>query len=77
MSSSAAVAKPVQPEGAGILIPASKVHQATKTELLNVLATDKSFAVEGGRVPKLVGILATEKEDARNYAEVSIGASIN
>ncbi|KAJ9105778.1 hypothetical protein QFC20_004265 [Naganishia adeliensis] len=69
MSSSAAVAKPVQPEGAGILIPASKVHQATKTELLNVLATDKSFAVEGGRVPKLVGILATEKEDARNYAE--------
>ncbi|KAJ9093180.1 hypothetical protein QFC21_006497 [Naganishia friedmannii] len=72
MSAAAAVvapAKPAQPEGAGILIPASKVHQATKTELLGVLASDPSFQREGGRVPRLVGILATEKEDARSYAD--------
>ncbi|KAJ9105593.1 hypothetical protein QFC19_003575 [Naganishia cerealis] len=62
-------AKPIQPEGAGILIPASKVHQATKTELLGVLASDPSFSGETGKIPKLVGILATEKEDARSYAE--------
>ncbi|KAI5449847.1 Methylenetetrahydrofolate dehydrogenase [NAD(+)] [Naganishia albida] len=71
MSTATASTKPAQPEGAGILIPASKVHQATKTELLNILSADKSFSAheEGGRVPKLVGVLATEKEDARNYAE--------
>ncbi|KAJ9111017.1 hypothetical protein QFC22_006613 [Naganishia vaughanmartiniae] len=68
-TATAAPAKPAQPEGAGILIPASKVHQATKTELLGVLASDPSFKREGGRVPRLVGILATEKEDARSYAE--------
>lgn len=62
----------VQPEGAGILIPASKVHQATKAELLGWLEREDGFKREkGGRVPRLVGVLATEKEDARSYAEVS------
>ncbi|GHJ89121.1 hypothetical protein NliqN6_5523 [Naganishia liquefaciens] len=60
----------VQPEGAGIMIPASKVHQATKAELLAWLDREDGFKREkGGRVPRLVGVLATEKEDARNYAE--------
>lgn len=73
-SAAADVKKPavVQPEGAGILIPASKVHQATKAELLGWLEREDGFRKErGGRVPRLVGVLATEKEDARSYAEVS------
>lgn len=51
----------------GILITAGKVHVPFKTELLGTLGSDK-FAK---RAPHLVGILATKKEDARTYAEVS------
>ena len=77
--------KPPTP-GQGILVPASKVHTAVKTELLNTLSqpeftegdsnsgSNSASGAEGkgkGRVPKLVGILATDKEDAASYAEVS------
>lgn len=65
----AAVKKPSTP-GQGILVPASKVHTAVKGELLNTLALPE-FTEGTGRVPRLVGILATDKEDAANYAEVS------
>lgn len=51
----------------GIQITAGKVHVPFKSELLGVLGSDK-FAK---RAPHLVGILATKKEDARTYAEVS------
>lgn len=71
--------KPPTP-GQGILVPASKVHTSVKTELLNTLSQAEFSEAERsegeregqrGRVPKLVGILATDKEDAANYAEVS------
>lgn len=52
----------------GIQITAGKVHVPFKTELLNTLGSER-FAK---RAPHLVGILATKKEDARTYAEVSI-----
>lgn len=69
--------KPPTP-GQGILVPASKVHTSVKTELLNTLSQAEFSEAERsegeregqrGRVPKLVGILATDKEDAANYAE--------
>jgi 5,10-methylene-tetrahydrofolate dehydrogenase/methenyl tetrahydrofolate cyclohydrolase len=50
----------------GVQITASKVHVPFKTELINEIASPR-FA---GRAPHLVGILATDKEDARTYAEV-------
>lgn len=50
----------------GVQITASKVHVPFKTELINEIASER-FA---GRAPHLVGILATDKEDARTYAEV-------
>jgi hypothetical protein len=34
------------------------------------------FSENTGRIPKLVGILATDKEDAANYAEVSTGSGL-
>jgi hypothetical protein len=61
--------------GQGILVPASKVHTATKTELLQTLSLPE-FNDGEGRVPKLVGILATGKEDAENYAEVGFELGI-
>lgn len=51
----------------GILVTASKVHVPFKAELLQAI-NDPRFQ---GRAPHLVGILATKKEDARSYAEVS------
>jgi methylenetetrahydrofolate dehydrogenase (NAD+) len=51
----------------GLLVTASKVHVPFKTELLSAMAEPR-FAK---RPPHLVGILATSKEDARTYAEVS------
>lgn len=52
---------------AGVLVTASKVVVPFKAELLESLKSER-FAK---RPPHLVGILATKKEDARNYAEVS------
>ncbi len=62
-------------EGLGLLVPASKIHTSFKTELLNTLAspeftTGQKFEGREGREPKLVGILATKKEDAKFYSEV-------
>lgn len=54
----------------GIQITASKVHVPFKTELINTISSPR-FAE---RAPHLVGILATDKEDARTYAEVSDGS---
>ena len=54
------------PAPQGVQITASKVHVPFKTELLNEISSPR-FA---GRAPHLVGILATDKEDARTYAEV-------
>lgn len=51
----------------GVLITAGKVHVPFKSELLAVLGSEKFTK----RAPHLVGILATKKEDARTYAEVS------
>jgi methylenetetrahydrofolate dehydrogenase (NAD+) len=51
----------------GVQITAGKVHGPFKTELLGALGSER-FAK---RAPHLVGILATKKEDARTYAEVS------
>jgi hypothetical protein len=51
----------------GILVTAGKVHTPFKTELLNTIGGERFAA----RPPHLVGILATKKEDARTYAEVS------
>jgi len=51
----------------GILVTAGKVHTPFKTELLATIAGERFAA----RPPHLVGILATKKEDARTYAEVS------
>lgn len=51
----------------GILVTASKVHVPFKAELLQAI-NDPRFQK---RAPHLVGILATKKEDARSYAEVS------
>lgn len=58
-------------EGNGILITASKIHTAHKTELLNTIAQAEFDPAKGGRAPTLVGILATKKEDAKAYSEVS------
>lgn len=71
---SAPTKKPPTP-GQGILVPASKVHTSVKTELLNTLS-QAEFSENTGRIPKLVGILATDKEDAANYAEVSTGSGL-
>jgi methylenetetrahydrofolate dehydrogenase (NAD+) len=51
----------------GVQITASKVHVPFKTELINAISSER-FAQ---RPPHLVGILATDKEDAKTYAEVS------
>ena len=51
----------------GLQVTAGKVHVPFKTELLSTLSSPR-FA---SRPPHLVGILATLKEDARMYAEVS------
>jgi methylenetetrahydrofolate dehydrogenase (NAD+) len=51
----------------GLQITAGKVNIPFKTELLSALSEER-FAK---RAPHLVGILATKKEDARTYAEVS------
>jgi len=48
-------------------VTAGKVHTPFKTELLNTIGGERFAA----RPPHLVGILATKKEDARTYAEVS------
>lgn len=56
----------------GLLVTAGKVHTPFKTELLNTIASEK-FAK---RPPQLVGILATKKEDAKFYAEVSSESSM-
>lgn len=53
----------------GLLVTAGKVHVPFKTELLNALAEPRF----SNRPPHLVGILATDKEDARTYAEVITG----
>jgi len=53
----------------GMLVTASKVHVPFKAELLSAIAEPRFQK----RAPHLVGILATKKEDARNYAEVSRG----
>lgn len=50
----------------GMLVTATKVSVPFKTELLEAIKAPR-FAQ---RAPHLVGILATKKEDARNYAEV-------
>lgn len=52
----------------GILVTATKVVVPFKTELINTIATPRFEK----RAPHLVGILATKKEDARFYAEVSV-----
>jgi hypothetical protein len=78
MSSSTAAAAATaaaSKEGHGVLVPASKIHTSFKTELLNTLASPEFTSGQvkdskPGREPKLVGILATKKEDARAYAEV-------
>jgi methylenetetrahydrofolate dehydrogenase (NAD+) len=49
----------------GVLVTATKVSVPFKTELLEAIKAPR-FAQ---RAPHLVGILATKKEDARNYAE--------
>jgi len=49
----------------GLLVTAGKVHFPFKSELLTTL-TSTRFE----RAPHLVGLLATQKEDARTYAEV-------
>jgi hypothetical protein len=51
------------------------VHTSVKTELLNTLSQPE-FSENTGRIPKLVGILATDKEDAASYAEVSFGFGV-
>ena len=56
----------------GLLVTAGKVHTPFKTELLNALSSSRFNA----RPPTLVGILATKKEDARTYAEVSISLTL-
>lgn len=71
-ASNAAPAKPASQPGQGILVPASKVHTSIKSELLSTLDSAEFNPTQGGRVPKLVGILATDKEDAESYAEVSL-----
>ena len=53
----------------GLLVTAGKVHVPFKSELLSAMSTER-FAK---RPPHLVGLLATKKEDARTYAEVSLG----
>ena len=50
----------------GLLVTAGTVHLPFKSELLTTLSLPRF-----SRVPHLVGILATKKEDARTYAEVS------
>lgn len=52
----------------GLLITASKVHVPFKTELLSTMASERFV----DKPPHLVGILATKKDDARTYAEVSV-----
>jgi methylenetetrahydrofolate dehydrogenase (NAD+) len=74
-SSSSTAAAAASKEGHGVLVPASKIHTSFKTELLNTLASPEFTSGQvkdgkPGREPKLVGILATKKEDARAYAEV-------
>jgi methylenetetrahydrofolate dehydrogenase (NAD+) len=61
----AAVAQSAAPQG--VLVTASKVHVPFKAELLATIAEPRFQA----RPPHLVGILATKKEDARSYADVS------
>lgn len=61
-------------DGLGLLVPASKIHTSYKTELLNTLAspeftTGQQVDGRAGREPKLVGILATKKDDAKFYSE--------
>lgn len=56
----------------GVLVTASKVVVPFKTELLESLKSER-FAK---RPPHLVGILATKKDDARSYAEVSFQSRI-
>lgn len=51
----------------GILVTASKVHVPFKAELIQAISNERFQK----RAPHLVGILATKKEDARSYAEVS------
>ncbi len=63
---------PANKDNQGVLVPSSKIHTATKTELLQTLAAPEFDAARGGREPKLVGVLATKKEDARAYAEVGV-----
>ena len=60
------------PNPQGLLVTAGKVHVPFKTELLNSISSER-FAK---RPPHLVGILATKKEDARTYAEVSFRSYI-
>ncbi|CAD6567646.1 MAG: hypothetical protein TREMPRED_003801 [Tremellales sp. Tagirdzhanova-0007] len=48
----------------GLLVTAGTVHLPFKSELLTTLSLPRF-----SRVPHLVGILATKKEDARTYAE--------
>jgi methylenetetrahydrofolate dehydrogenase (NAD+) len=50
-----------------MLVTASKVHVPFKAELLAAIGQPRFQK----RAPHLVGILATKKEDARSYAEVS------
>lgn len=77
-----ATAKPLatsNKDGLGLLVPASKIHTSYKTELLNTLASPEFTTgqqVDGrpGREPKLVGILATNKDDAKFYSEVGSDA---
>lgn len=57
-------------EGNGILISASKIHTAFKTELLQTIASPE-FDPKQGKAPTLVGILATKKDDAKAYSDVS------
>lgn len=55
----------------GMLVTATKVAVPFKAELLDAIKAPR-FA---NRAPHLVGILATKKEDARNYAEVCFSSS--
>ncbi|WWD06644.1 hypothetical protein V865_004737 [Kwoniella europaea PYCC6329] len=53
------------PAPQGLLVTAGKVHTPFKTELLSAMASNRF----NNTPPKLIGILATKKEDARTYAE--------
>lgn len=64
------------PEGSGRLLSASEIHSHYRKELLDALGAPEFVSGHElggwrkGREPKLVGILATKKEDAKAYAEV-------